>query len=68
MNDDFLTDHNDLLRYELFDDMMDNLYDILLRNHFTHVEMDDICTAISDQVHMENRIKYNLLDAVWDIQ
>ena len=66
MNDDSLTYHNDLLRYELFGDTMDSIYDILLRNHFTYVEMDNIWNVLSNVDNGISTMMYPILDALSD--
>ena len=66
MNDDSLTDHNNLLGYELFGDTMDSIYDILLRNHFTYVEMDNIWNVLSNVDNGISTMMYPILDALSD--
>ena len=51
-----------------------NYYTYLYYTYLVKIEnycadyRESIWNAIRDPVRMENRIKYNLLDAVWDIR
>ena len=67
MNDDSLTDHNGLLRYELFEQIIDDLY-IILKSHFTRSVIIGAWDTLSHGTNEVNRLKHSILGGMWNIR